>query len=98
VELTKAEGEITAILKMKPSYNYWIGRALILKARIDIAHNDYVQAEQNLNSVLDFYPKDLKDGVLDEANELWNELQQLKNPEKVIVDEPEKIIEINQNN
>ena len=97
-DLTLAENEINAILKMKPSYNFWIGKALILKTKIDIAHGDYVQAEQSLKSVLDFYPKDLNDGVLVEANELMDELMQLKNPVKIIEEEPDKKIEINQNN
>ena len=92
-----AEKEINLILKMKPSYNFWIGKALLLKTRLDIASGDYVQAEQSLKSVLDFYPKELNDGILIEANELWEELVQLKNPSKVIEEEPDKKIEINQN-
>ena len=96
-ELTLAENEINAILKMKPSYNFWIGKSLILKTKIDIERGDYVQAEQSLKSVIDFYPKDLNDGVLLEANELMEELTQLKNPVKIIEEEPDKKIEINQN-
>ncbi len=96
-ELTLAENEINAILKMKPSYNFWIGKALILKTKIDIERGDYVQAEQSLKSVIDFYPKDLNDGILLEANELMEELTQLKNPVKIIEEEPDKKIEINQN-
>jgi tetratricopeptide (TPR) repeat protein len=96
-DLTLAENEINAILKMKPSYNFWIGKALILKTKIDIERGDYVQAEQSLKSVIDFYPKDLNDGVLLEANELMEELMQLKNPVKIIEEEPDKKIEINQN-
>jgi len=95
--LTLAENEINAILKMKPSYNFWIGKSLILKTKIDIERGDYVQAEQSLKSVIDFYPKDLNDGVLLEANELMEELMQLKNPVKIIEEEPDKKIEINQN-
>ena len=93
-----AEKEINLILKMKPSYNFWIGKSLILKTKIDINNGDYVQAEQGLKSVIDFYPKNLNDGVLVEASELWDELMQLKNPSKVIIEEPDKKIDINQNN
>jgi TolA-binding protein len=96
-DLTLAENEINAILKMKPSYNFWIGKSLILKTKIDIERGDYVQAEQSLKSVIDFYPKDLNDGILLEANELMEELLQLKNPVKIIEEEPDKKIEINQN-
>jgi hypothetical protein len=68
---------------------------LLLKTTIDISNNDYVQAEQSLRSVLDFYPKDLNDGILIEANDMWDELMQLKNPIKIIEEEGDKKIEIN---
>ena len=45
--------------------------------------------------MLDFYPKDLNDGILIEANEMWEELMQLKNPIKIIEEEGDKKIEIN---
>ena len=90
-----AEKEINAVLKMKPRHDFWIGKALLLKTTIDISNNDYVQAEQSLRSVLDFYPKDLNDGILIEANEMWEELMQLKNPVKIIEEEGDKKIEIN---
>jgi tetratricopeptide (TPR) repeat protein len=90
-----AEKEINAVLKMKPRHDFWIGKALLLKTTIDISNNDYVQAEQSLRSVLDFYPKDLNDGILIEANEMWDELMQLKNPIKIIEEEGDKKIEIN---
>ena len=80
---------------MKPRHDFWIGKALLLKTTIDISNNDYVQAEQSLRSVLDFYPKDLNDGILIEANEMWDELMQLKNPIKIIEEEGDKKIEIN---
>jgi tetratricopeptide (TPR) repeat protein len=92
---TLAEKEINAILKMKPRHDFWIGKALLLKTNIDISNNDYFQAEQSLRSVLDFYPKDLNDGILIEANEMWEELMQLKNPIKIIEEEVDKKIEIN---
>ena len=81
---------------MKPSYNYWVAKALILQARIFILNNDLFQAEQTLKSVLEFYP-DKDDGVLAEANNLFEELMQLKNP--VIIEQPVedlKKIEINE--
>ena len=75
----QADAEIKSLLKMKPAYNYWVAKALILQARIMIINEDLFQAEQTLKSVLDFYP-DQSDGVLSESNELWNELMQIKNP------------------
>ena len=81
---------------MKPSYNYWVAKGLILQARIMIINNELFQSEQTLKSVLEFYPEQ-NDGVLSEANNLFSELMQLKNP--VIIEQPEesvKKIEINE--
>ena len=81
---------------MKPSYNYWVAKGLILQARILIINNELFQSEQTLKSVLEFYP-DQNDGVLSEANNLFEELMQLKNP--IIIEQPAedlKKIEINE--
>ena len=78
-QLDKADNEIRALLKMKPAYNYWIAKALILQTRVLIGKEDLFQAEQTLKSVMENYP-DKEDGILAEANELWDELMQLKNP------------------
>ena len=92
----KAEIEINSILKMKPSYDYWVAKALILQSKIQISKEDYVQAEQNIKSIIDFYPKNLNDDILIEAHELYNEIIQLQNPSKDIENAPEKTIEIKQ--
>jgi len=47
-----------------------------------------------LKSVISFYP-DQNDGVLTEANDLWDELMQLKNPPSIEGPKEEKKIEIN---
>jgi tetratricopeptide (TPR) repeat protein len=91
----EAETEIKALLKMKPSYNYWVAKGLLLQTRVHIAHEDLFQAEQTLKSVLDFYP-DQQDGVLSEASDLWDELMQLKNPPASEEKQPEMKIEINE--
>ncbi|MEN9743489.1 MAG: hypothetical protein RLZZ65_1294 [Bacteroidota bacterium] len=91
----EAEAEIKALLKMKPSYNYWVAKGLLLQTRVHIAHEDLFQAEQTLKSVLDFYP-DQQDGVLSEASDLWDELMQLKNPPASEEKQPEMKIEINE--
>ena len=87
----QADAEIKSLIKMKPAYNYWVAKGLILQARIMIINEDLFQAEQTLKSVLDFYP-DQSDGILSESNELWNELMQIKNP--VIEEEQEEIKKI----
>jgi TolA-binding protein len=89
----EAEAEIKALLKMKPSYNYWVAKGLLLQTRVHISREDLFQAEQTLKSVMDFYP-DQQDGVLAEASDLWDELMQLKNPPANEEPQPEMKIEI----
>jgi hypothetical protein len=79
---------------MKPSYNFWVAKGLILQTRIHIINDDLFQAESTLKSVISFYP-DQNDGVLTEANDLWDELMQLKNPPAIEGPKEEKKIEIN---
>jgi tetratricopeptide (TPR) repeat protein len=95
-ELALAETEIKALVKMKPSYNFWVAKGLMLQTRIHMLNDDLFQAEQTLKSVIDFYP-DSNDGIQSEANDLWDELMQLKNPPATEEKEPEMKIEINEN-
>lgn len=92
----KTEQEVRELLKMKPSYDYWIAKGLILQTSVLIAKKDLFQAEYTLKSVIDNYP-DENDGILLEANQLWDELMQLKNKPKNVQDTPTTIIEINEN-
>lgn len=94
-DYTRADEEITNLLKRKPAYNFWIAKGLILRSRVQIAQVDLFAAEENLRSVRDHYPN-TDDGVMDEANELWAELMQLKDAQKDIQEEEETEIEINQ--
>lgn len=91
----KADTEIRALIKMKPSYTYWVAKGLILQSRMLIIQNDLFQAEQTLKSVIDHYP-DEEDGILIEANELYDELMQLKNKPKAVEQPGETIIEVNE--
>ena len=95
-DYTKSDAEIKALLKMKPTYNYWVARGLILQSRILIVKEDLFQAEQTLKSVIDHYP-DQNDGVISEANELWDELMQLKDKPKDVNKSTETFIELNEN-
>lgn len=94
-DYVKADTEIRALLKMKPTYNYWVAKGLILQSRILMIQDDLFQAEQTLKSVLDHYPNQ-EDGIISEANELWDELMQLKNKPKSIETEGETVIEVNE--
>ena len=77
-EYVKSDTEARVVLKMKPSYNFWVAKALILQSRICLAQNNLFQAEQTINSVLDHYPEK-EDGIIDEANSVKEEIEQLKN-------------------
>lgn len=90
----KAEEQIRLLLKMKPSYNFWIAKALILQTRILVAKNDLFQAEQTINSVIENY-KVTDDGILNEAGELYDEIMQLKNEPKTIEERGETEIDLN---
>ena len=94
-DLQKADATIRELVKMKPSYNYWVAKALLLQTRVLMLQKDYVQAEQTLNSILDHYP-DQEDGILSDANELKNELNQLKAVPKRVENEQETVIEVNE--
>ena len=96
-DLVRSDEEIRNLLKMKPSYNYWVARALILQTRILIVKDDLFQAEQTLKSVIDHYP-DQNDGVMMEANGLWDELMQLKNRTKRVETQGENVIDLNETN
>jgi len=95
-ELEKSKAEIQELLKMKPSYDFWIAKGLILKSRILVKENDLFQAEQNLKAVMEHYPIQ-DDGIIEEASVLWEEIMILKNPpvEKSTEDTETKI-EINE--
>jgi TolA-binding protein len=94
-EYAKADTEVRALIKMKPSYNYWVAKGLILQSRVLIVQADLFQAEQTLKSVIDHYPIE-DDGIKAAANELWDELMQLKNQPKSVETPEETIIEVNE--
>jgi tetratricopeptide (TPR) repeat protein len=92
---TKAEAEIRALLKMKPAYDFWTAKALILQSKVLIAKLDLFQAEHTLRSVIDNYTVQ-DDGILQEANQLWDELMQLKTAPKTVEEKKTTVIEINE--
>lgn len=80
-EPVKSESEIRGLLKMKPGYDFWIAKSLILQTKILIGKDDLFQAENTIKSVVENYTnKD--DGVLTEAGELYDEIMQMKNQPK----------------
>ena len=95
-KLSLAHQEIKDLLKMKPKYNYWIGKGMILRARIYMVEDNLFQAEQDLRGIREHYTN-FEDGIMDEANELWDELMQLKDAPKDIEEGNERTIEIDEN-
>ena len=77
-DFTKSDAEVRILLKMKPAYNFWIAKSLILQSRICIKQENLFQAEQTIESVLSHYP-DKEDGIIDEATAVKQEIDQLKN-------------------
>jgi tetratricopeptide (TPR) repeat protein len=92
-DLAKSETEIRALLKMKPGYDFWIAKALILQTRVLVAKKDLFQAEQTIKSVIDNYPEE-DDGILSEAGELYDEIMQMKNQPKNIEEKSGTVIEV----
>jgi len=92
-DLGKTETEIRALLKMKPAYNYWIAKALILQTKVLIAQDDLFQAEQTILSVRNNYTEK-EDGILTEAGELYDEIMQMKNEPKSIEEKSGTVIEV----
>lgn len=92
-EYANSNNEIRVMMKEQASYDYWVAKALIVQAKNSIGLEDYVQAEYTLNSILNGY-KITDDGILDEANEVMQVLNGLKNKAKVIPNNGENIIEI----
>lgn len=92
---SESETQVRALMKSHAGYDYWVAKALILQAKNSMGIEDYVQAEYTLNSVLNGYTI-TDDGILDEANEVMQVLQSLKNPQKSTHDEPDNTIEINE--
>ncbi len=70
-----------------------MAKGFILQARNLVAKDDIFQAEATLNSVLKNYD-DEEDGVRSEAQELLNEILQLKNKPKDIDPQKATIIEV----
>jgi tetratricopeptide (TPR) repeat protein len=93
----KADAEVNGLIKMKPSYNFWVAKGLLLQAKLSIVQKDYFQAEQRLRSIIDHYPiKD--DEILTNANALLDELMQLKNQIKPVEKQEETIIDVKEEN
>jgi len=92
-QLDMADKTLRELLKMKPSYDFWIAKAIILQTKILIKKQDLFQAQQTISSVIEHYPNQ-EDGIKQEAQTLYNEIMAIKEKPKQIPDYQEPIIEI----
>ncbi len=90
----KSEEQIRDLLKMKPSYDYWTAKAILLQAKNFMKNDDLFQAESALNSITNNYMNQ-NDGILAEAAQIRQELEALKNAPKNLPDGNNNYIEIN---
>jgi tetratricopeptide (TPR) repeat protein len=89
----KSEEQIRELLRMRPAYDYWTAKAILLQARNFMRTGDLFQAESALNSVSNNYTNQ-NDGILSEAAEIRTELENLRNAPRNIQDNT-RFIEIN---
>jgi len=93
----QAENLVRELLKIKPAYDYWIAKGLILQTKVSMKKEDLFNAEQTLSSVIDNY-KYKDDGILEEADALWGELMQIKKMPKQTEEKPVNVIELDESN
>ncbi len=92
-EYKTSENEVRKLMKEKAGYDYWVAKALILQAKNSMGMEDYVQAEYTLNSVLNGYKVE-DDGIIEEARQVMQVLQELKNRSKELDEDGNDTIEI----
>ena len=89
----ESEKQIRELLQMRPSYDFWTAKALLLQTRNLMVAKDFFQAEHTLNSVINNYVNQT-DGIITEALEIRQELDALKNAPKDLPDPQNRTIEI----
>jgi tetratricopeptide (TPR) repeat protein len=89
----ESEKQIRELLQMRPSYDYWTAKALLLQTRNLMVAKDFFQADHTLNSVINNYTNQ-SDGIRNEALEIKQELDALKNAPKDLPNTENRTIEI----
>jgi len=94
-DYSKALSSIDELFKIEPKNNYWKAKGAILKSNILFLQEKPIEAKDLLEKVIKYYAvKD--DGIVDEANELLQEINDALNKPKVVEEEEETVIEINE--
>ncbi len=89
----ESEKQIRELLQMRPSYDYWTAKALLLQTRNLMVAKDFFQADHTLNSVINNYTNQT-DGIRNEALEIKQELDALKDAPKDLPNTENRTIEI----
>lgn len=88
-----SEKHVRELLKMKPSYDFWNAKALLIQARNFIAKSDLLNAENIVNDIIRNYTNP-NDSVLDEALSIQQEIEDLRNQPREIQERNDNFIEI----
>lgn len=80
-KLDEAEKEIEGFSSMSTSHDYWIARGFILWSDIFRDRENYFQALETLQSIIDYY-ENSSDGILDQAKEKKEEIDKIQSAGK----------------
>jgi tetratricopeptide (TPR) repeat protein len=95
----ECETAIMELVKLKPSYQYWIGKSIILLGRNYMALEDYFNAKHSLQSVVNNYDGKDKAKMVNTAQKLIDEIIAIENGgEKKSFVKPEEEIEFDGTN
>ncbi|NJM14699.1 MAG: tetratricopeptide repeat protein, partial [Bacteroidales bacterium] len=73
----KAEAEIFDFIEQNTPHQYWMAKSFMLLANIYLENENYFQASQTLQSIIDYY-EDPNDGIIEEANQLLKKTETLE--------------------
>lgn len=86
------EKEVFEFADMNTPFQYWIGKSFLILGRLYMDKNDAFQAKATIQSVLDGYSvKD--DGVVDEANKLLKEIEEIEKAKQNVQQAPVEVIQ-----
>ena len=89
------EAEIMQLVKQKPSYDYYLAKAIILLGDNFVALEDYFNAKHSLKSIIDNYSGKDKAELVKIAQDKIDKILEIENPPKEIKNEE---VEIDFNN
>jgi len=78
----ECENEIMELVQQKPSYDYWLGKAIILLGDNFVALGDYFNAKHSLQSIIDNYDGPEKAEMVKIAQEKIDAIILLENSEQ----------------